>query len=101
MSERELDQSLSHLVPVNGDPGRVGSPACHFDEHRSEHFPELAVEFWVFQVEANDAAHWADPCCWVISKRVCSRPRQCSQLAGKKSSPYEGIIPRLANGRSR
>src|SRR5215212_9436150 len=101
MSERELDQSLSHLVAVNGDSGRVGSPARHFDEHRSEHLPKLAIQFRVFQIKADDAAHGVALELGDGLKVVCSRPRQISQLVGKKSSPYERINPDPADGKSR
>src|SRR5215216_3062018 len=100
MSERELDHAFSDFVAVNGDPGRVGSPARHFDKHRSEHLPELAVQFRVFQIEADDAAHAVPPELGNCLNLVCSRLGQGSQLAGKKSSPYERIKPGPADGKS-
>src|SRR5262245_17007254 len=55
--QRQLDHAALDRVAVDRKPGRIGSAAGHFHEHRGEQGAEPGLERRGFEVEADNAAH--------------------------------------------
>jgi hypothetical protein len=57
-TQGRLERAGRRLVPIEGEPGAVGTAFAHLRQHPAQQRPKLCRGFNTFEKQPNDSAHW-------------------------------------------